>query len=253
MKPSKFELRVGSEQKIYLGTFDSLEAAKAAAEDFDRNVGRLLAFVQAKDIDPTKAPRGWGTIGQIDADAVMQRQNNYETRVEPRVRQLPIRWAEDVKTLEGVQRQIDAEDVEDAIGWHRRKEEYQPRTDRISVFEGIVGALRSLGISTRDDLLVALACADKRHKTRAALATVPGVGCKTLDYFDILVGLPATAIDDRILNVAKAVGLIANDAFIDERTYDHLKNIIVATAESGGWDLRNLDHALWEAGGNLNG
>lgn len=200
------------------------------------DVNKLLAYIDENNIDPTNcAPRGWDHMGAIIADAVLQQRNRYEPTVRSRVESIISDWP-DAKTTSGLQKRIAAGGLAEVIRWTGE--------DRLHEVEEIADVLSELGIETHDELSAALSSDPRRTEVRAALGKVKHVGPKTLDYFDILVGYSGTAIDDRIRCVADYAG-------IHDLSYDHLHTVIEEAAESHDWDLRNLDYALWQWGGNL--
>lgn len=79
----------------------------------------------------------------------------------------------------------------------------------------------------------------QRDELRRVLDDVRHVGPKTLDYFDILSGIPTgIAIDVRIRRVISAAG-------INDVSYRNISAVIRAAALSRSWRPSDLDSALW--------
>jgi len=195
---------------------------------------KLLDYIHNSGIDPNiPAPDGWKHMGAIVCDAVLQRRLNYETTVEPRIKYLISNYLNGVTT----------KDLLDLIKQGKLSEAIKWSGDaRLTEIEQITSLLSALGIDTWLQLKDSLASEPNRSEVRAALGAINFVGPKTLDYFDILVGIPGTAIDSNISKVATFAG-------IEDLSYQHLHDVVTELSSRTGWNLRNLDHALWNSKG----
>ncbi|MDR0483360.1 MAG: hypothetical protein LBH13_09465 [Cellulomonadaceae bacterium] len=190
---------------------------------------RLLTYIDENAIVPTPAPRGWDHLGAIVVDSALQRRQKYDATVLPRVQRVAAEWP-DASTARGFLNHVAAGDLAEMADWNGE--------DRLTQMRATAEALLSLQINTVEDLRGALSVEPRRTEVRNALRTIHNVGPKTMDYFDILAGLSNTAVDSRIEAVTAAAG-IANTH------YEYLHDVVVTAAQQRGWDLRDLDHALW--------
>lgn len=197
----------------------------------DDDAAKLLAFMDTQGLDAsTHTTRGWTSIGAIVVDACLQRRQNYKKVVKPRVLALISDWP-DAATTSGMRRRLNTGALPRVINWHS--------PNRLVQISEVTGVLEHHGIETVQDLREALADSSTRPLLRATLRAVRNVGPKTLDYFDILCGLPGgVAIDVRIRRVAKAAG-------ISNMTYEHISAVIRSAAQLRGWRAGDLDATLW--------
>lgn len=192
---------------------------------------RLLSFLDREGVDGGRqVERGWDHIGAVIVDATLQRQRKYSTVVLPRVKNLKDEWP-DASTTSGMRQRIETGRLGETINWSPG-----PRLVQISELTSLFEAL---GIETVDDLRARLTDPTARPALRAKLRAVKYVGPKTVDYLDILVGLPSgVAIDSRIRAVMSAAG-------ISDGTYSHLAALIREVADARGWRAGDLDAAIW--------
>jgi hypothetical protein len=195
---------------------------------------KLLAHMDSLGIDAsTKRTRGWHSVGAIIVDAALQRRQNYARTVRPRVAALVAAWP-DADTTTGFRRRLDSGELSETISW--------PTPGRLSQIDHITSVLErpDIAVDTVHQLRDHLKHPAKRIELRAALRAVRHVGPKTLDYFDILSGIPTgVAIDVRIRRVAEAAG-------INNKSYDHLAAVIREAARRRGWRPGDLDGTLWD-------
>ena len=191
---------------------------------------KLLRFITINGIYPTvPALPAHNHMGAIIVDAVLQRRQNWNNTVKPRLDVLVEKHL-DAKTTNGLVELIEKGKLSDAIRWSGE--------ERLLEIADIANVLNKLGIDTPAELAAALTAEPNRSEVRAALRKIKYVGCKTLDYLDILVGIPATAIDSRLQSVAEKAG-------IEDISYDHMQQVITYLAKIKNWNLRGLDHAMW--------
>jgi hypothetical protein len=196
---------------------------------------KLLAYMDALGLNASsKRTRGWESIGAIVVDAALQRRQNYVATVRPRVAAILEKWP-DAATTAGFRKKLNTGELSEVISWSAPA--------RLTQIENITGVLEheDISIETVQELRHNLRDPAKRTSLRKALLAVRHVGPKTLDYFDILCGIPTgVAIDVRIRRRAKA-------ADIDDLSYDHLSAVIHRVAQHRGWRPGDLDAALWDA------
>ncbi|WP_426998489.1 hypothetical protein [Pseudarthrobacter sp. N5] len=200
----------------------------------DGDTAKLLAFMDSHGIDAsTEASRGWVSIGAIIVDASLQRRQNYESTVKPRVDALVVAWP-DARTTSGFRKRLGTGTLSEVIDW--------PSPGRLAQIDDLTCVLEDQGIETVEELRATLTDPARRPVLRRALAAVRHVSPKTLDYIDVLSGLSTgVAVDVRIRRVAEAAG-------IEDTSYANMSAVILAAADSRGWRAENLDAALWHFG-----
>lgn len=197
----------------------------------DGDTAKLLAFIEAHGIDASsEASRGWASIGAIIVDASLQRRQNYEATVKPRVDALVAAWP-DARTTSGFRKRLATGTLSEVIDW--------PSPGRLAQVDDLTCVLEDQGIETVEELRARLADPAERPVLRDALAGVRHVSPKTLDYIDVLSGLATEVTTDaRIRRVAEAAG-------IEDTSYATMSAVISAAADSRGWRAEDLDAALW--------
>lgn len=200
----------------------------------DGDTAKLLAFIDSHGIDvSTEVSRGWASIGAIIVDASLQRRQNYEATVKPRVDALVAAWP-DAQTTSGFRKRLAAGTLSEVIDW--------PSPGRLAQIDDLTCVFEDQGIETVDALRATLTDPATRPVFRDALAGVRHVSPKTLDYIDTLSGLATGAATDvRIRRVAEAAG-------IEDTSYTNMSAVIRAAADSRGWGAGDLDAALWHFG-----
>ena len=196
------------------------------------DVTKFLAYLDLQGIHGSlEVNRGWHHIGAVVVDASLQRRQNYRRTVRPRVENLIASWP-DARTTSGFRARLNTGDLASVIRWHAPA--------RLVQIEDLTSVLERQAIETTDDLRARLSSAD-RAVLRSAFRSVKHVGPKTLDYFDVLVGLPeGVAVDRRLIAIAAAAGLT-------DHRYGHIAAVIRAAADQRGWRSGDLDAALWSA------
>jgi hypothetical protein len=127
----------------------------------------------------TEAGRGWDHIGAIIVDATLQRRQNYNETVKPRVEALVAKWP-DAATTSGFRKHLDTGKLSEVIDW--------PSPGRLAQVDDITQVFERLGIETVVELHDALGDPAK-GALRYALAAVRHVSPKTLDYIGTLSGI----------------------------------------------------------------
>ena len=129
---------------------------------------------------PTEASRGWDHIGAIIVDATLQRRQNYNETVKPRVEALVAEWP-DAATTSGFRQHLDTGKLSEVIDW--------PSPGRLAQVEDITGVFEREGIETVAELRSTLEDHAKGAAFREALGLVRHVSPKTLDYIGTLSGI----------------------------------------------------------------
>ncbi|MGW4096070.1 heme peroxidase [Mycobacterium sp. NPDC004974] len=98
--------------------------------------------------------------------------------------------------------------------------------------------LVALGIRTTDELRAMVEDGPRREEVKAAWCAVPGQRSGiTWEYAQILAKIPGVKADRMVLGyVCREVGPV--DAV-------RAAELVYATAEAGGWNVIDLDHAIW--------
>ncbi|MBT2535397.1 hypothetical protein [Arthrobacter sp. ISL-69] len=198
------------------------------------DTAKLLAFMDSHGIDAsTDASRGWASIGAIIVDASLQRRQNYQATVKPRVDALVVAWPE-ARTTSGFRKCLATGTLSEVIDW--------PSPGRLAQIDDLTCVFEDQGIETVEELRARLTDPATRPVLRDALAAVRHVSPKTLDYIDTLSGLSTgDAIDVRIRRVAGAAG-------IEDVSYANMSAVIRDAAGSRGLRAEDLDAALWHFG-----
>lgn len=147
----------------------------------DNDDANLPAPVDSHGTDAsTEASRGWDHIGAIIVDATLQRRQNYNETVKPRVEALVAEWP-DAATTSGFRRHLDTGKLSEVIDW--------PSPGRLAQVEDVTQVLEREGIETVAELRGTLEDHAKGAALREALAEVRHVSPKTLDYIGMLSGI----------------------------------------------------------------
>jgi hypothetical protein len=133
---------------------------------------------------------GWDHIGAIIVDATLQRRQNYDATVKPRVLALVAAWP-DAATTSGFRKRLDTGKLSEVISW--------PSPGRLAQVEEMTCVFERQGIETVLELRDTLGDHARRTVLREALAAVRHVSPKTLDYIEILSGTSTgAAVDVRV-------------------------------------------------------
>lgn len=140
----------------------------------------------------TEASRGWDHIGAIIVDSTLQRRQNYNETVKPRVEALVAEWP-DAATTSGFRQHLNTGKLSEVIDW--------PSPGRLAQVEDITRVFERLGIETVAELRGALSDQTKAAVLREALAEVRHVSPKTLDYIGTLSGISTAAPADQAARI----------------------------------------------------
>ena len=128
----------------------------------------------------TEVSREWDHIGAIIVDATLQRRQNYNATVQPRVTALVAAWP-DAATTSGFRQRLDTGKLSEVISW--------PSPGRLAQIEDLTRVFECQGIETMVELRDHLGDPATRTVLRDALSAVRHVSTKTLDYIDTLSGV----------------------------------------------------------------
>ncbi|BAS11051.1 conserved hypothetical protein [Arthrobacter sp. Hiyo4] len=161
--------------------------------NIDNDDANLPALPDSQGTDATtEVSRGWDHIGAIIVDATLQRRQNYNETVKPRVEALVAEWP-DAATTSGFRQHLDTGKLSEVIDW--------PSPGRLAQVEDITQVFEREGIETVAELRGTLEDHTKGADLRAALALVRHVSPKTLDYIGTLTGISTGAAARRAAGV----------------------------------------------------
>ncbi|WP_426988290.1 hypothetical protein [Pseudarthrobacter sp. Y6] len=159
----------------------------------DNDAANTPALMDSHGIDASiEVSRGWDHIGAIIVDATLQRRQNYNETVKPRVVALVAAWP-DAATTSGFRRRLDTGKLSEVISW--------PSPGRLAQIEDITRVFEREGIETVLELRGTLGDQTKSAALREALALVRHVSPKTLDYIGVLSGISAGADVDQAAGI----------------------------------------------------
>lgn len=93
-------------------------SCKDSLMTIDGDAKKLLAFMDSHYIDGSiEVSRGWGHVGATIVDAALQRRQNYERTVKPRVVSLVAAWP-DSETTTGFRRRLSTGKLPEVITWY---------------------------------------------------------------------------------------------------------------------------------------
>lgn len=192
-----------------------------------RDAVRLCNFIRALsgfDVQP-RSGACYAHMGATICDTILQAGLNYRTVVAPRVERVLCGWPAAITTSRFLA-MIERHGLNEVLLW--RNAEKPTRIGQFSEF------LQRRGIETEGDASNWLAT----NENAAALREVRGIGPKTVDYFKSLVGLPAVAVDRHIRTFIAWAGIRLT-------TYDEIRELVSAVADSLQVGHHDLDHAIW--------
>ena len=191
------------------------------AKNLAQYVSSLPDFVFYEAIDGN-----YNHIGATIADAVLQANNNYTNNVKPRVKRILDTYPE-AKTTTAVFHLLKEISTVDFLSWKGE--------DRAERFLNVLSLFASENIDTEAELKSWLSDDNNLPKFRA----INGIGPKTVDYFKILVGISASAIDRHLINFLKMAGLTPSN-------YNDTQAIINSAADILSIDYSYFDHSIWQ-------
>ncbi|WP_321449306.1 hypothetical protein [uncultured Cohaesibacter sp.] len=164
-------------------------------------------------------------MGAIIADCILQAGLNYRSVVLPRVSAI----LEDFPGLDCTSELValvGRGETDHFLNWDHH--------EKIDRFKALVGFLSERSVENAATL--------KDHLQDAsfveALLGVRGVGPKTVDYMQCLVGIDSIAVDRHVRTFAKRVGVVEED-------YDFLKSVFCYAADLLSVSRREFDAWIW--------
>ena len=193
----------------------------SAAEQLAQYVRSTPGFVFYETIDGN-----YNHIGATVADAILQANNNYKTNVKPRVNRILAQYPNS-RSTNSVLNLLQSVPASEFLNWNG--------ADRAARFSQVLDLFAVESIETEADLREWLSRKSNLPKLRA----IKGIGCKTIDYFKILVGVSTSAIDRHLLKFLELAGL-------SRCGYADAQAIINATADMLRIDRAYFDHSIWQ-------
>jgi len=195
---------------------------------YREKAARLANYISELDSDfklYTEIDGEYDHIGATIADAILQARRDYIRIVKPRVNRILHVYAEARTTsaLIDLLRHITVDeflDFQSAI--------------RAQRFREVLDLLAEEGVEITSDLRQWLTYPESVAKLRA----INGIGLKTANYFGILCGLPAVAVDTRLRG-------FLNRAGISCRNDNEAQRVIELAADLLGYDRAHFDHSIW--------
>jgi hypothetical protein len=186
---------------------------------------RLAAYVQSLGINCNLQLRTYGHIGATLADAVLQAGLNYTTVVAPRIERILSCFPEAKRTT-GTLQLVNCIGVHEFLTWRN-----PAKPDR---FMRLLRLFKDEAIETEEDVRAWLVH-DENCSTVAALH---GIGPKTINYLQILVGHDSVAVDRHVRKFVNAAGIPLG-------SYDEIRIIVCDAAKILAVASSSLDAAIW--------
>jgi endonuclease III len=165
-------------------------------------------------------------IGATVADAILQANNRYKTHVKPRVDMI-LRVYPETQTTTSVLHLLNDISATEFLNWKGK--------DRAERFCCVLHLFASENVESEADLKDWLLNGSDLSK----LLSIKGIGAKTVDYFKILVGLPAIAVDRHLLNFLELVGL-------EPGGYEKAQSTLNSAADILSIRPAYFDHSIWQ-------
>ncbi|MBI2054665.1 MAG: hypothetical protein HYT39_01025 [Candidatus Sungbacteria bacterium] len=166
-------------------------------------------------------------MGAIIIDGILQAGINYNAVVLPRVLSF-LSANSKLRTLTDFKRKIQEVGIDAVINFRNEA--------KIQRIKDIVNLLELEGVDTVNDFKKWLGKDANINK----LKSIKGIGDKTSDYFQILVGISAVAVDTNIRDFLRVAGIKVKD---DE--YSRPKQIVENAAKEMNIGLSVLDYSIW--------
>jgi len=187
----------------------------------------LAAYVRSlDDFQIMQSEEPYNHMGATITDAMLQAGVRYDTVVRPRVNKLIKQYPEG-KTTSGFLQLLNKVGSNAVLDWPDNEKPI--RVLRVAQY------FAQEGIQTEVDLKIWL----QTPAHLGALKALRGIGDKTIDYFQILVGIPTAAIDRHLNN-------FLDRARVKAKTYDEAQAVIHAAADLLQVNRSDLDHSIWK-------
>ena len=189
---------------------------------------KLACYVRSlPDFEHYKTIDGhYDHVGAIVADAILQANMKYASHVKPRVNRILDQYP-GTRTTSSVLSVLESTSASEFLKWKG--------TDRIERFIVVLELLAAEGVETEADLRQWLSHGSNLPKLRS----IKGIGPKTIDYFQILVGISTSAIDRHLLRFLSDAGLAASN-------YTEAQTIVNLAADILAVDRAYFDHSIWQ-------
>lgn len=193
----------------------------------DARVETIVSFIRDNQaFEVVSAIDGlYNHMGATITDAVLQAGIAYETVVKPRVEEMKRKYP-DASTTSGFLETLRRVGPEQVLRWHGRD-----KLDRVLT---LAEFLANEGVETETELARWLDVPGNKDR----LLRLRGIGKKTVDYLEILVGRQTFAIDTHLLAFLDKVGAPCRD-------YDEAKALLAKVADELDMPYSILDHSIW--------
>jgi len=183
------------------------------------------ALAVGADINGETVRASYHHMGAIVADCVLQAGLNYSSVVLPRVSAI-LEGSPGLDRTSELVELIARGETSRFLNWNH--------PEKIRRFEALVSFLNERSVENAAILRDRLQDAS----FVVALREVRGVGPKTVDYMQCLVGIDSIAVDRHVRTFAKRVGVVEED-------YDFLKSVFCCAADLLSVSRREFDAWVW--------
>lgn len=202
--------------------------------NIDRKAKTLVSYINfLKDFKiNTEIDGNYKHIGATLTDTVLQAGLKYETIVKPKV--MKILKCEQAATIKGLLKIAENGNVElkNVISW---KDDRKP-----NLIVSLAKFFDSEGINTEAELKEWL----QKEENPQKLRSIKGIGPKTIDYIQILVGIKSCAVDRHLFNFLD-MAKVPLEAGNYEAQYKEAKQIVEKSAEIMKLDASVFDYSIW--------
>lgn len=194
--------------------------------NLEKSISSILLHISNCKLEfKPQSQTGCQHIGAVLADAVLQAGLNYTHVVKPRVISLMRRFPSACTTSVLVDL-IGQYGATTLLNWKH--------PEKLQRFRELTNFFYVEAVETTTDLRSWLEILENKERLRF----LRGVGPKTVDYIQSLVGLPAVAVDRHIRSFAELAGL-------DQLHYSHVKAAMESAADRLKCGRLELDVAVW--------
>lgn len=191
------------------------------------SVDRFVVYLKAlRDFQMLPPAAAYDHMGAVIVDAVLQAGMNYQRVVEPRVKAIRADHPE-ARTATGFLELLRRVGPEQLLSWRNKR--------KMTLVLRMTELLAQDHVDTVDDLKLWLSHPENLKRLR----DLSGVGDKTVDYIQALVGIPAVAIDVHLSRLLAQAGIRATG-------YGSARAIIEQAADRMGVNRTVLDYSLWK-------
>lgn len=188
-------------------------------------VAALVAYIESlTDFKHESAQKPYGHVGATLTDALLQSGLRYETVVLPRVKR--VLADPSAGTVSGFLRLLEQEGPNAVLLWRH--------PDKPARVLEVTRLLNEERVETEADLREWLLSEEHRQR----LLRIKGIGPKTLDYLQMLVGIPNVAVDVHLFAFLERAGCPA-------KNYSEAHDLLIDAAQLLGWSASELDHSIW--------